>query len=174
MPNRVSCPCFLCALLHVRQHACCVARWPAGTSLRYKPGVIVCGGGLVHDCGTSRAIGYYLEALVLLALFAKKVRPMITTHLLTKPSELLPACTSSTGCMQMGLKLSHCLSSASVSLCHTHPTLVHPLHACARLTSCFRSPFVVISPSPADPHPLPSKPSPCCLPVILHSLFPSR
>lgn len=45
----------------------------AGTSLRYKPGVIICGGGLVHDCGTSRGIGYFLEALVLLALFAKKV-----------------------------------------------------------------------------------------------------
>jgi RNA 3'-terminal phosphate cyclase-like protein len=42
--------------------------------LRYKPGVIICGSGLVHDCGTSRAIGYFLEALVLLALFAKKVR----------------------------------------------------------------------------------------------------
>ncbi len=36
--------------------------------------MIVCGGGLVHDCGTSRAIGYFLETLVLLALFAKKVR----------------------------------------------------------------------------------------------------
>lgn len=44
-----------------------------GTSLRYKPGVIICGSGLVHDCGTSRAIGYFLEALVLLALFAKRV-----------------------------------------------------------------------------------------------------
>lgn len=45
----------------------------AGTSLRYKPGVIICGSGLVHDCGSSRGIGYFLEALVLLALFAKKV-----------------------------------------------------------------------------------------------------
>lgn len=43
-----------------------------GTRLRYKPGVIVCGGGLVHDCGTSRGIGYFLEPLILLALFAKK------------------------------------------------------------------------------------------------------
>lgn len=54
--------------------SCTHARTHAGTSLRYKPGVIICGAGLVHDCGTSRAIGYFLEALVPLALFAKKVR----------------------------------------------------------------------------------------------------
>jgi hypothetical protein len=46
---------------------------PAGTSLRYRPGVIICGGGLSHDCPASRSIGYFLEPLVLLALFAKKV-----------------------------------------------------------------------------------------------------
>jgi hypothetical protein len=36
--------------------------------------VIVCGGGLVHDCGTSRAMGWFLEPLVVLGLWAKKVR----------------------------------------------------------------------------------------------------
>lgn len=46
----------------------------AGTSLRYRPGIIICGSGLVHDCGSSRSIGYFLEVLVLLALFAKRVR----------------------------------------------------------------------------------------------------
>lgn len=30
------------------------------------------GGGIVHDCGTSRGIGYFLEPLVLIALFAKR------------------------------------------------------------------------------------------------------
>ena len=30
---------------------------PPGTSLRYKPGFIVGGGGLEHDCGTSRGMG---------------------------------------------------------------------------------------------------------------------
>jgi RNA 3'-terminal phosphate cyclase-like protein len=45
----------------------------AGTSLRYRPGIIICGSGLVHDCGSSRSIGYFLEVLVLLALFAKRV-----------------------------------------------------------------------------------------------------
>ncbi|XVF47012.1 hypothetical protein PTKIN_Ptkin03bG0074800 [Pterospermum kingtungense] len=43
-----------------------------GTKLKYKPGIIVGGGKLVHDCGVSRAIGYFLEPLVLLGLFARK------------------------------------------------------------------------------------------------------
>lgn len=47
----------------------------AGTTLRFRPGVITGGAGLVHDCGRERPIGYFLEALVLLALFGKKVFP---------------------------------------------------------------------------------------------------
>lgn len=63
----------LCWLTPVWAHCCCC--WPhAGTTLRYRPGVIVCGGGLVHDCGTSRAMGWFLEPLVVLGLWAKKVR----------------------------------------------------------------------------------------------------
>ncbi len=42
--------------------------------MRYMPGVIWGGASLEHDCGTGRAIGYFLEPLVLLALFAKKAR----------------------------------------------------------------------------------------------------
>lgn len=42
-----------------------------GTTLRYKPGIIMGGSGLSHDCSTSRAIGYYLQPLLLLAPFAK-------------------------------------------------------------------------------------------------------
>ena len=46
---------------------------PPGTSLRYKPGFVAGGGlGLEHDCGTSRAIGYFLEPLALIALWGKK------------------------------------------------------------------------------------------------------
>jgi RNA 3'-terminal phosphate cyclase-like protein len=44
-----------------------------GTRLRYTPGVLL-GGVLEHDCGTARGISYFLEPLVCLALFAKKVR----------------------------------------------------------------------------------------------------
>ena len=43
-----------------------------GTALRYKPGIIVGGEGLVHDCGTSRAVGYFVQPLLVLAPFAKR------------------------------------------------------------------------------------------------------
>ena len=50
-----------------------------GTAFRLRPGVVV-GGKHVHDCGdvrSSRSIGWFLEPLILLALFAK--RPMSIT-----------------------------------------------------------------------------------------------
>jgi len=43
----------------------------AGTKLKYMPGVIQGGKGLEHDCGVHRGIGYFLEPLILLGLFAK-------------------------------------------------------------------------------------------------------
>lgn len=42
-----------------------------GTKLFFKPGMLT-GGKVKHDCPNSRAIGYYLEALVLLAPFGKE------------------------------------------------------------------------------------------------------
>ena len=48
----------------------------SGTSLVYKPGVII-GGSITHDCPTSRAIGYYLEPIIALSPFAKN--PVILT-----------------------------------------------------------------------------------------------
>lgn len=44
----------------------------AGTKFQYKPGIVMGGRHLVHDCGVSRAIGYFLEPLVVLGLFSKK------------------------------------------------------------------------------------------------------
>lgn len=44
----------------------------AGTKFKYKPGIVMGGRNLVHDCGVSRSIGYFLEPLVVLGLFAKK------------------------------------------------------------------------------------------------------
>ncbi|KAL1917747.1 uncharacterized protein VTP21DRAFT_3581 [Calcarisporiella thermophila] len=41
-----------------------------GTTVVYKPGIIA-GGKITHDCGTSRAIGYFLEPLIVLAPFSK-------------------------------------------------------------------------------------------------------
>eukprot|EP01080_Neovahlkampfia_damariscottae_P003135 gene3135-5451_t len=43
-----------------------------GTNLIYKPGVILGGSHLTHDCSLSRGMGYFLEGLVCLAPFAKK------------------------------------------------------------------------------------------------------
>ncbi|KAF8798189.1 18S rRNA biogenesis protein [Phlegmacium glaucopus] len=42
-----------------------------GTAILLRPGIIL-GGTLQHDCPTSRSIGYFLEAIVKLAPFAKK------------------------------------------------------------------------------------------------------
>ncbi|KAL2458532.1 putative RNA 3'-terminal phosphate cyclase-like protein [Abeliophyllum distichum] len=43
-----------------------------GTKLKYKPGIVMGGRNLVHDCGVSRSIGYFLEPLIVLGLFGKK------------------------------------------------------------------------------------------------------
>ncbi|GAU19413.1 hypothetical protein TSUD_76570 [Trifolium subterraneum] len=52
---------------------CSIAINETGTKLKYKPGIIM--GGRInypHDCGVSRSIGYFLEPLVVLCLFAKE------------------------------------------------------------------------------------------------------
>eukprot|EP00878_Enallax_costatus_P027957 GHUV01030150.1.p1 GENE.GHUV01030150.1~~GHUV01030150.1.p1 ORF type:complete len:340 (+),score=113.22 GHUV01030150.1:498-1517(+) len=67
----------LLRLLEKLTNGCLVEISETGISLRYLPGVIICGSGISHDCGTSRSIGYFLEPLVLLALFAK--RPLSIT-----------------------------------------------------------------------------------------------
>eukprot|EP00193_Tetraselmis_chui_P022696 CAMPEP_0177796560 /NCGR_PEP_ID=MMETSP0491_2-20121128/26842_1 /TAXON_ID=63592 /ORGANISM="Tetraselmis chuii, Strain PLY429" /LENGTH=335 /DNA_ID=CAMNT_0019319487 /DNA_START=38 /DNA_END=1041 /DNA_ORIENTATION=- len=51
---------------------CAVEINETGTRLKYRPGFVVNGARVEHDCGTSRAIGYFLEPLVLLSLFGKK------------------------------------------------------------------------------------------------------
>jgi len=43
-----------------------------GTTVVFKPGAIV-GGRISHDCTVSRAVGYYLEPLIWLAPFSKKL-----------------------------------------------------------------------------------------------------
>ncbi|CAG9838875.1 unnamed protein product [Diabrotica balteata] len=42
-----------------------------GTSLYFQPGLLY-GGEIEHDCCTERAIGYYLEALVMFGIFCKQ------------------------------------------------------------------------------------------------------
>ncbi|KAL6526012.1 hypothetical protein OROHE_015536 [Orobanche hederae] len=42
-----------------------------GTRLRYEPGIIIGGKRPTHNCGLSRSMGYFLEPLIVLALFGK-------------------------------------------------------------------------------------------------------
>ena len=58
-------------LLDKLTNGCGIEINETGTRLRYSPGQIT-GGVIEHDCGTARAIGWFLEALLLLAPFAKK------------------------------------------------------------------------------------------------------
>lgn len=51
---------------------CAVEINETGTKLKFKPGVVMGGRNLVHDCGLTRSIGYFLEPLIVLGLFAKK------------------------------------------------------------------------------------------------------
>lgn len=44
---------------------------PTGTSLVYKPGMLVGGDEIVHQCPNSRSIGYYIEGLLLIAPFCQ-------------------------------------------------------------------------------------------------------
>lgn len=48
----------------------------SGTTVSYRPGVLI-GGKVTHDCPTTRAVGYFLEALIWLAPFCKK--PVVVT-----------------------------------------------------------------------------------------------
>ena len=44
----------------------------SGTALKYKPGIVTGGRRIRHDCGSSRGIGYFLEMVLCVGLFAKK------------------------------------------------------------------------------------------------------
>ncbi|XVF19615.1 hypothetical protein REPUB_Repub11eG0126000 [Reevesia pubescens] len=67
-PHEIS----LIRLFEMLTDDCVIEINETGTKLKYKPGIIVGGSNLVHDCGVSRAIGYFLEPLILLGLFARK------------------------------------------------------------------------------------------------------
>eukprot|EP00850_Spirogloea_muscicola_P009739 SM000055S18273 [mRNA] locus=s55:455319:457450:- [translate_table: standard] len=62
----------LLRLLEKLSRGCRVEINETGTRLLYTPGVLVGGRSLTHDCGTDRAIGYFLEILIVLGLFGKK------------------------------------------------------------------------------------------------------
>lgn len=41
-----------------------------GTVIKFRPGIIM-GGTMNHDCGTARCIGWYIEGIIPIAIFAK-------------------------------------------------------------------------------------------------------
>lgn len=62
--------CFL-RLLEKLVNGCDIVINETGTAMRYRPGIITGGTDLMHDCGTSRAISYFVQPLLVLAPFAK-------------------------------------------------------------------------------------------------------
>ncbi|KAF3783856.1 putative RNA 3'-terminal phosphate cyclase-like protein [Nymphaea thermarum] len=62
----------LLRLLEKLSDDCVVEINETGTKLKYKPGVLLGGRNLTHDCGPSRSIGYFLEPLIVLGLFGKR------------------------------------------------------------------------------------------------------
>ncbi|KAJ7012284.1 RNA 3'-terminal phosphate cyclase-like protein [Populus alba x Populus x berolinensis] len=61
----------LLRLLEKISDDCVVKINETGTMVQYKPGILMGGRHLVHDCGEIRAIGYFLEPLLVLGLFSK-------------------------------------------------------------------------------------------------------
>ena len=59
-----------------------------GTAIRYRPGIITGGSGLSHDCGTSRAIGYFAQPLLVLAPFAKQELSITLRGLTNGPDDM--------------------------------------------------------------------------------------
>lgn len=41
-----------------------------GTVIKFRPGIIM-GGNITHDCGTTRSIGWFIEGIIPMAIFAK-------------------------------------------------------------------------------------------------------
>ena len=68
-------------LLEKITNGCSIQINNTGTSLKYKPGLMVGGHilGLTHACPVSRSIGYYLDPLIKLALFSKKALAITLT-----------------------------------------------------------------------------------------------
>lgn len=62
----------LLRLFELLTNGCRVEINETGTILKYTPGTIVNGRDLVHDCGRSRSIGWFLQALAPIAALGKK------------------------------------------------------------------------------------------------------
>ncbi|XP_039146654.1 probable RNA 3'-terminal phosphate cyclase-like protein [Dioscorea cayenensis subsp. rotundata] len=82
-PHEVS----LLRLLEKISDDCAVEINETGTKLRFKPGVVMGGKHLVHDCGLSRSIGYFLEPLIVLGIFGKKPLSMRLKGITNDPKD---------------------------------------------------------------------------------------
>ena len=63
-----------------------------GTRLDYYPGLLQ-GGVLEHDCSKERGIGYFLEAVFMLAPFAKQPLKLTLRGNTSGPNDLSVSCT---------------------------------------------------------------------------------
>eukprot|EP00002_Diphylleia_rotans_P005483 TRINITY_DN14633_c0_g1_i1.p1 TRINITY_DN14633_c0_g1~~TRINITY_DN14633_c0_g1_i1.p1 ORF type:complete len:359 (-),score=56.24 TRINITY_DN14633_c0_g1_i1:238-1314(-) len=63
--------CFL-RMVEKISNGCAIEINETGTQLLFRPGILVGGRIGEHDCGLTRGIGYYMEALLCLAPFCKK------------------------------------------------------------------------------------------------------
>ncbi|EKX45286.1 hypothetical protein GUITHDRAFT_87185 [Guillardia theta CCMP2712] len=69
-------------------NGCMIEINDTGTKMRYKPGVLVGGTGLEHDCGKTRGIGWFLEALLCIAPFAKNPVAITLTGITNEETSL--------------------------------------------------------------------------------------
>jgi len=60
----------------------------SGTALKYKPGVVTGGRRVTHDCGGGRAVGYFLETVLCVSLFAKKPLDLTLTGITNDEAEI--------------------------------------------------------------------------------------
>lgn len=58
-----------------------------GTTLKFRPGLLT-GGRIQHDCGTSRSIGWFLEALIPLCVFCKESVRLLLTGITNDPLDI--------------------------------------------------------------------------------------
>jgi hypothetical protein len=127
-----------------------------GTSLRYRPGIIICGSGLVHDCGSSRSIGYFLEVLVLLALFAKRVSSSSSCSSSVLCTAASLSCQYSHNAKQQQrvpytwhAAVQHCLTSVFISFLLASACLLPATAACHLPAHCHEPALSL--PTPAAP-----------------------
>jgi RNA 3'-terminal phosphate cyclase-like protein len=57
-------------LVEQMSDGCSIEINETGTVIKFRPGIVM-GGNITHDCGTSRAIGWFVEGIIPMAIFAK-------------------------------------------------------------------------------------------------------